>query len=45
MIGQVTQIMAKKLEKVLLLLGTIIPLVLVLARKMHRCIKKNKLKR
>jgi len=32
--------MAKKLKKVLFLLGTIIPLVLVLARKVHRCIKK-----
>jgi len=33
--------MAKKLMKVLFLMGTIIPLFLVLRRKMHRCINEK----
>jgi uncharacterized membrane protein YhaH (DUF805 family) len=33
--------MLKKLIKILFMLGTIIPLAMVLARKIHNAVKKN----
>jgi uncharacterized membrane protein YhaH (DUF805 family) len=33
--------MIKRLIKILFTLGTIIPIILVLARKMHNAVKKN----